>query len=191
VLTEWVDLAFNFSHHINELSFGPFYPSLTNPLDQTAATTEDHFYKYQYYLSVVPTIYTTDAKALRRLTTKYHESPSSGSDGLEAHPHRYSKKSVFTNQYAVTEQSHVVPENNVPGVFVKFDIEPIMLTIAEEWSSLPALAIRLVNVISGVLVAGGWCFQISEWAREVYGRRGRRRTDSYGMLNGGIDGKKG
>ena len=85
----------------------------------------------------------------------------------------------------------MVPENNVPGVFVKFDIEPIMLTIAEEWSSLPALAIRLVNVISGVLVAGGWCFQISEWAREVYGRRGRRRTDSYGMLNGGIDGKKG
>ncbi|KAK5124708.1 hypothetical protein LTR85_001421 [Meristemomyces frigidus] len=183
------DSSFNFSHHINELSFGPFYPSLTNPLDNTVATTDDHFYKYQYYLSVVPTIYTTDAKALRKLD-KYHESPSSGSDGLDQHPHRYSKNTVFTNQYAVTEQSHPVPENNVPGVFVKFDIEPILLTIAEEWSSVPALFIRLVNVISGVLVAGGWLFQISEWAKEFYGRRGRR-TDSFGMLNGGMDGKKG
>lgn len=90
----------------------------------------------------------------------------------------------------MTEQSHPVPENNVPGVFVKYDIEPIQLTIAEEWSSLPALFIRLVNVISGVLVAGGWLFQISEWAKEVYGRRSRR-ADSFGMLNGGMDGKKG
>ncbi|KAK5135865.1 hypothetical protein LTR08_004514 [Meristemomyces frigidus] len=181
--------SFNFSHHINELSFGPFYPSLINPLDNTLATTDARFYKFQYYLSVVPTIYTTDAKALRKID-KFHESPSSGSDGLEQHPHRYSKNTVFTNQYAVTEQSHPVPENNVPGVFVKFDIEPIQLTIAEEWSSLPSLFIRLVNVISGVLVAGGWLFQISEWAKDFRGRR-RRRTDSVGVLHGGMAGKKG
>lgn len=79
----------------------------------------------------------------------------------------------------------------MPGIFVKFDIEPIMLTIAEERSSVPSLFIRLVNVISGVLVAGGWCFQISEWAKDVWGRKGRRRTDTgFGMLNGGLD-KKG
>ena len=181
--------AFNFSHYINELSFGPFYPSLTNPLDDTVATTPDHFYKYQYYLSIVPTIYTTDAKALRAIT-KYNESPNSGSDGLEQHPKRYSKKTVFTNQYAVTEQSRPVPENSVPGVFVKFDIEPILLTIAEEWSSIPSLFIRLVNVISGVLVAGGWLFQITEWSREVAGRR-RRRAESMGVLHGGSGEKKG
>jgi endoplasmic reticulum-Golgi intermediate compartment protein 2 len=185
--------AFNFSHHINELSFGPFYPSLVNPLDSTVATTDQHFYKFQYYLSVVPTIYTTDAKSLAKLQTlsPTAESPSSGSDGLEAHPHRYSTKTVFTNQYAVTEQSHPVPENNVPGIFVKFDIEPIMLTIAEEWSSVPALFIRLVNVISGVLVAGGWAYQITEWAKEVQGRRGRRTDTGFGMINGGMDDKKG
>jgi len=192
ILLNSLALAFNFSHHVNELSFGPFYPSLTNPLDDTFATTVEHFYKFQYYLSVVPTIYTTDAKALAKLATKQYESPSSGSDGLNQHPHRYSMKTVFTNQYAVTEQSHSVPENQVPGVFVKFDIEPIMLIIAEEWSSVPSLFIKLVNVISGVLVAGGWCFQISEWAKDVRGRKGRRRTDTgFGMLNGGFDEKKG
>ncbi|EMC99010.1 hypothetical protein BAUCODRAFT_120300 [Baudoinia panamericana UAMH 10762] len=160
--------SFNFSHHINELSFGPFYPSLTNPLDNTLAATEFNFFKFQYYLSVVPTIYTTNAKALRKIT----------------------KSTVFTNQYAVTEQSRPVPENQVPGVFVKYDIEPILLMIAEERNSFPALFIRLVNVISGVLVAGGWCFQISEWAREVYGRRRGGRQDSFGMLTP-MDEKKG
>ncbi len=103
---------------------------------------------------------------------KYSESPSSGSDGMDQQPHLYSRHHVFTNQYAVTEQSHPVPENNVPGVFVKFDIEPILLTIQEEWSSIPKLFVRLVNVVSGVLVAGSWFFQLTEFAKEF--RRGRR-----------------
>ena len=162
---------------------------MVNPLDNTVATTPDHFYKFQYYLSVVPTIYTTDAKTIGNID-KHHESPSSGEDGLSQYPHRYSKHTVFTNQYAVTEQSRKIPENTVPGVFIKFDIEPIGLTIAEEWSSIPALLIRLVNVVSGLLVAGGWCFQISEWAKEIYGRKGRRQ-DSFGMLNGRHDEKRG
>jgi hypothetical protein len=70
-----------------------------------------------------------------------------------------------------------VPENNVPGVFVKFDIEPILLTIAEEWASFPKLFVRLVNVVSGVLVAGSWFFQLMEWWKDI--RRSRKsRTDS-------------
>lgn len=84
-----------------------------------------------------------------------------------------------------------MPENLVPGVFVKFDIEPILLTIAEEWSSIPALFIRLVNVVSGVLVAGGWCFQLSEWAKDS--RRAKRQDSSFGILSpgGGLDEKRG
>ena len=81
----------------------------------------------------------------------------------------------------MTEQSHQVPENMVPGVFVKFDIEPILLVIAEEWSSVPALFIRLVNVVSGVLVAGGWLFQLTEWVKDS--RRSRRQNASFGILS--------
>ncbi|KAF2774343.1 DUF1692-domain-containing protein [Teratosphaeria nubilosa] len=177
---------FNFSHVIHELSFGPYYPTLSNPLDDTFALTpteDDKFYKFQYYVSVVPTIYTIDAPALRALPATHHESPNSGSDGLSQHPKGVSRKTVFTNQYAVTEQSHPVPENYVPGIFVKYDIEPIMLMIAEEWASLPNLGIRIVNVISGVLVAGGWAYQLSEWVKGILGRR-RRSGDPFGMLNG-------
>ncbi|KAL0252243.1 hypothetical protein SLS55_010698 [Diplodia seriata] len=147
---------FNFSHQINELSFGPYYPSLTNPLDDTRSVTpteNDHFYKFQYYLSVVPTVYTDNSHT------------------------------IVTNQYAVTEQSHGVSEVSVPGVFVKFDIEPIMLTISEYNGGFLALLIRLVNVVSGVMVAGGWCFRVGEALTEFYGKR-KNRGDGLGVLHG-------
>jgi endoplasmic reticulum-Golgi intermediate compartment protein 2 len=170
-------VAFNFSHQINELSFGPFYPSLENPLDNTRATTDANFYKFQYYLSVVPTIYTEDPQLLTRLS-------ASSSSSLPTPDLFPSMRSIWTNQYAVTEQSHSVPENMVPGVFVKFDIEPITLTIAEEWGGLLALIVRLVNVISGVLVAGQWSFQLWDWANETMSRRRGRRGTDLGVLTG-------
>ena len=39
---------FNYSHHVNELSFGPHYPNLLNPLDKTSDSTDVHFMRYQY-----------------------------------------------------------------------------------------------------------------------------------------------
>jgi hypothetical protein len=158
--------AFNFSHIINELSFGPLYPSLLNPLDKTYSTTLDHFFKYQYYCSVVPTIYTRSPI------------PSPGSPST-----------IFTNQYAVTSQSHTVPERSVPGIFFKFDIEPILLTIREERGGFMALLVRVVNVVSGVLVGGGWCYQLAGWGREVVaGRRRERAGTDSGLLHGGMNG---
>ena len=162
---------FNFSHHINELSFGPFYPSLVNPLDNTVASTETNFFKFQYYCNVVPTIYTTD---VHRLSL----SPPAGESSY-VEPH-ISSSTVWTNQYSVTSQSHVVPETNVPGVFVKFDIEPILLVVTEEWGGMLALIVRLVNVVSGVLVAGTWFWQLTDWAVENWG--GARGREMMGYL---------
>ncbi|KAI9759783.1 MAG: hypothetical protein M4579_002082 [Chaenotheca gracillima] len=150
--------AFNFSHIVNELSFGAFYPSLHNPLDATIATTPDHFYKFQYYLSIVPTLY---------------KSATGG-------------RKISTNQYAVTEQSHDVGDRGIPGVFFKFDIEPVLLMVTEERGGFLAFIVRLVNVISGVLVAGGWGYQLWEM---IFGEGGllwrrRARRKSEGVLHG-------
>ena len=153
--------AFNFSHIINELSFGPFYPSLQNPLDRTFAIADKNFYKYQYYLSVVPTVYT--------------RSPNPD-------PQNPTSSTIFTNQYAVTSQSHEVNDRTIPGVFFKFDIEPILLTIREERGGFMALLVRVVNLVSGVLVGGGWCYQLFGWAREVAGRK--RKEKGVGMIHG-------
>jgi hypothetical protein len=155
--------AFNFSHIVNELSFGAFYPSLVNPLDRTVSATPNHFHRFQYFMSVVPTVYTIGS-------TSGSLSPFSSS------------RTIFTNQYAVNEQSQQIGEQNVPGIFCKYDIEPILLTIEESRDSFLRFFVKAVNILSGVLVAGHWGFTLSEWAIEVLGRRRRQKSD--GVLNG-------
>lgn len=198
--------TFNFSHLVNELSFGPRYPGILNPLDKTSDYTPLNFMRYQYFLSVVPTIFTS-----RRVSTRdgsldpaaVPQPPTldmapdmlkTDKDGVVYHVpqprSRADSKSIFTNQYAATSQSREVPANVVPGLFFKYDIEPILLIVSESRNSFLALVIRLVNVISGVLVGGGWLFQLTEWAAEVWGRRAsrRRNTGMLGVSNGDLHG---
>lgn len=169
--------AFNFSHLITHLSFGPHYPSLLNPLSATLATTPHNFHKYQYYLSVVPTVYSTSSSALRRYLS-LGSPPSLSND----------RSLVVTNQYAVTSQSHEIDERMIPGIFFKFDIEPVQLTVLEERRGLGVAMVRIINVVSGVLVGGGWCYALSGWARGVAakgkGMRGSLGGGMGGMLNG-------
>ncbi|KAI1162815.1 DUF1692-domain-containing protein [Nemania serpens] len=157
--------AFNFSHVVSELSFGPYYPSLVNPLDRTINVATAHFHKFQYFMSVVPTVYTV-----------------AGGGALSA-------KTIFTNQYAVTEQSKEVGERMVPGLFFKYDIEPILLAVEERRDGLLTLFVKIINILSGVLVAGHWAFTLSEWLREAVGRRGRSSGRSEGVIGakGGYD----
>ena len=91
-------------------------------------------------------------------------------------------RSIFTNQYAATSQSHEVSKVVIPGIFFKYDIEPILLIVSAQRSSFWGLMVRLVNVISGIVVGGGWCFQLTEWGIE--GLRKRRRGMSEGVLHG-------
>ncbi|KAK6329683.1 hypothetical protein TWF696_003553 [Orbilia brochopaga] len=145
---------FNFSHVVNELSFGEFYPKLVNPMDGVVATTEDKFYRYQYFLSVVPTTYRSRGRTLH------------------------------TNQYSVTEQGRSMSPQSVPGIFFKFDIEPIKLTITDSSTSWVYFMVRLANVVGGVMVAGGWLYKISDGVLGSFlpSRRRGLRNDHY--LNG-------
>ncbi|KAI2793227.1 hypothetical protein POX_b03279 [Penicillium oxalicum] len=164
--------VFNFSHMITELSFGPHYPNLMNPLDKTIAETENHYQKFQYFLSVVPTLYTKGRSAF----DAYTRDPSSPAV-------RKNRNAIFTNQYAATSQSTPLAESPylIPGIFFKYNIEPIMLLVSEERTGFLSLLIRVINTISGVLVTGGWVYQISGWVGEFMGKR-RRQTE--GVLTG-------
>jgi hypothetical protein len=159
---------------VSELSFGPLYPSIHNPLDSTIATTDDHFYRFQYYLSIVPTVYTRTNNPTRA---------ASADIALQA-AIRPDKNTVLTNQYAVTSQSHAVPETTVPGLFFKYDIEPILLTITDARGGFLAMLVRIVNVVSGILVGGGWIYQLWDFAQETTAGRRRRGTMGEGMLHG-------
>ncbi|KAI3538193.1 aconitate hydratase [Colletotrichum abscissum] len=144
--------AFNFSHIISEMSFGPFYPSLVNPLDRTVNLARINFHKFQYYLSVVPTVYSVGHS---------------------------SSNLISTNQYAVTEQSKETDDHNIPGIFFKYDIEPILLSVEESRDGFLQFLMKIVNVISGVLVAGHWGYTLTEWYKEVMGRRRRERNEGF------------
>lgn len=138
--------AFNFSHVVNELSFGEYYPRLENPLDGVVETTDKNFYQFQYFLSIVPTV--------------YKSSPSA--NGL------------LTNQYAVTEQGREVRHSQVPGVFFKYDIEPLSVVVTEERPGVVGFVVRCANIVGGVLVSGNWVYQVGEVLAEYASRGGRR-----------------
>lgn len=116
-----------------------------------------NFHKFQYFVSIVPTVYSVG--------------PASP----------YNDNTLFTNQYAVTEQSAEVNERVIPGIFVKYDIEPILLQIEESRDSFLVFLIKVINILSGALVAGHWGFTLSEWGKEAWGKRRRRNTGMIGV----------
>ena len=192
--------AFNFSHIVNELSFGPHYPTLLNPLDSTISTTPHHFYKYQYYLSIVPTIYTrTPTPPPTASTSASFFSPfnffpfslfvfsSKASPELRTNlpPGSSASNTILTNQYAATSHSNQINERDVPGIFFKYDIEPILVTVREERDSVLRALVRVVNVVSGVLVGGGWVYSLMGWGRDVVGAKKNGGKGSMGVLHGG------
>jgi endoplasmic reticulum-Golgi intermediate compartment protein 2 len=93
------------------------------------------------------------------------------------HPYASGSHTVFTNQYAVTEQSAEVGERSIPGIFFKYDIEPILLNVEEIRDGFLVFAIKIINVLSGALVAGHWGFTLTEWFKEVLGKRRRAQTE--------------
>lgn len=81
-------------------------------LDVTHVTFAD-FVAYQYYLRVVPTTYIA---------------PRS--------------KPLHTNQYSVTHYERQVTHQGVPGIFFKFDIEPLRLTVIQRTTTFGQFFIR-------------------------------------------------
>ncbi|SAM02357.1 hypothetical protein [Absidia glauca] len=124
----------NFTHRIDEFSFGEFYPSLVNPLDNSVEITESHFEAFQYLISVVPTTYFD-----------------------------VNSNVLLTNQYAVTDSRKAFTEQEapraVPGIFFKYDIEPISVVIREYHSSFFDFLVRLCGIIGGSVVTVGFIYR--------------------------------
>ncbi|KAK9468738.1 endoplasmic reticulum vesicle transporter-domain-containing protein [Lipomyces arxii] len=149
--------ALNFSHVIDELSFGEYYPKLENPLDGVAAIVDTHLFRYQYYISIVPTTYI-------------------GYGGRHV---------VFTNQYAVTEHPHSqVNPTRPPGIFIKYDIEPIGLTITERRVPFWQFVVRLINVLGGLVVCTGWMYPILDSVYTKWETNGSPSPTWQTMLDG-------
>ncbi|KAJ3253080.1 hypothetical protein HK103_000992 [Boothiomyces macroporosus] len=119
--------AMNFTHRVDKLSFGRHYPGLVNPLDHTHLSAATNFDNFQYYLGIVPTIY------VDKTVTFF--------GGV-----------LVTNQYAVTEFSHIVDPNKpdaLPGIFIKYNLEPISVRVTQQHTGLIQFITRTCGIIGG------------------------------------------
>lgn len=155
-----------------------------NPLDRTVNVATAHFHKFQYFMSVVPTIYSVGPTPSRRGSARSGADDYDVTEAGDATHRGTSRNTIFTNQYAVTEQSAEISEQNIPGIFFKYDIEPILLHVQETRDGLLSFTIKIVNILSGVVVAAHWGFTLSEWLKEVIGRKRRGGRSVDGMLGG-------
>lgn len=89
------------------------------------------FTAFQYFLRIVPTTY-IDSNRRTLITSQV---------SLLCH-------ALADNQYAVTEATRSFDHGRgVPGIFFKYDLEPVSITIRERTTSLYQFLIRLVGVI--------------------------------------------
>ncbi|KAL5504002.1 hypothetical protein ACEPAH_8075 [Sanghuangporus vaninii] len=129
----------NLSHVITDFSFGPYFPDMAQPLKNTFELTSEPFVAYQYFLNVVPTTY-----------------KAAGA------------KPVHTNQYSVTHYRRILEhDQGVPGIFFKFDLEPLHMTVHQRTTTFVQFLIRVVGVVGGVWCCAGWAFRISSKAIDV------------------------
>ncbi|XP_006633119.1 endoplasmic reticulum-Golgi intermediate compartment protein 2 [Lepisosteus oculatus] len=121
--------TYNFSHRIDHLSFGEEIPGIINPLDGTEKICSDHNQMFQYFITIVPT----------KLKTY--------------------KISADTHQYSVTERerviNHALGSHGVSGIFMKYDISSLMVTVTEQHMPLWQFLIRLCGIVGGIFSTTG------------------------------------
>ncbi|KAF7139960.1 hypothetical protein RHSIM_Rhsim06G0084500 [Rhododendron simsii] len=117
------------SHKINRLTFGEYFPGVVNPLDGVHWTQETPSGMYQYFVKVVPTVYTD-----------------------------VSGHTIQSNQFSVTEHfrsGQVGQLQSLPGVFFFYDLSPIKVTFTEEHVSFLHFLTSVCAIVGGVFTVSG------------------------------------
>ncbi|KAG6792485.1 hypothetical protein POTOM_001635 [Populus tomentosa] len=121
--------SYNISHRINRLAFGDYFPGVVNPLDGIQLMHETPNGVQQFFIKVVPTIY-TDIRG----------------------------RTVHSNQYSVTEhfkKSELMRLDSLPGVYFIYDFYPIKVTFKEEHTSFLHFMTSICAIIGGIFTIAG------------------------------------
>ncbi|KAL7590986.1 uncharacterized protein LOC111893969 [Lactuca sativa] len=120
--------SYNISHKINKLAFGSYYPGIVNPLDGVHWFQVSPNGMYQYFIKVVPTIYTN----IRGYT-------------------------IQSNQFSVTEhyKTPEVGRRSLPGVFFFYDLSPIKVTFTETHISFLHFMTNVCAIVGGIFTVAG------------------------------------
>ncbi|CDO97460.1 unnamed protein product [Coffea canephora] len=121
--------SYNISHKINKLAFGDSIPGVVNPLDGVHWEHETPNGMHQYFIKVVPTIY-TDIRG----------------------------RSIESNQFSVTEHfksSEAGHSRTLPGVFFFYDLSPIKVTYKEDHASFLHFMTHICAIVGGIFTIAG------------------------------------
>ncbi|KAM4676322.1 endoplasmic reticulum-Golgi intermediate compartment protein 2 isoform 1-T3 [Discoglossus pictus] len=153
--------SYNFSHRIDHFSFGEVLPGIINPLDGTEKIAADSNQMYQYFITIVPT-------------------------KLKTH-----KVYCDTHQFSVTERerviNHATGSHGVSGIFMKYDISSLMVTVTEDNMPFWKFLVRLCGIIGGIFTTTGMVHGLAEFFVDiiccrfrlgVYGRQEAGHTDA-------------
>jgi endoplasmic reticulum-Golgi intermediate compartment protein 3 len=116
---------FNTSHRINKLTFGEeFGFGHTNPLDDLEVTAKETAIMYQYFLKIVPTMYSS-----------------------------INGRIIHTNQFSVTTHQKsalaISGESAMPGVFFSYELSPLMVKFSERENSFSHFLVNVCGIIGG------------------------------------------
>lgn len=129
-LMPFQDKKFNVSHVVNKLSFGADFPGVSNPLDGIARRQKDEAGMYQYFIKVVPTMY-SDIRG----------------------------RSIASNQFSVTEHFKKgdigAGGHTLPGVFFFYDFSPLKILYTERHNSFLQFVTSICAIIGGIFTVSG------------------------------------
>ncbi|XP_009103253.1 endoplasmic reticulum-Golgi intermediate compartment protein 3-like isoform X2 [Brassica rapa] len=120
---------YNISHKVNRLAFGDFFPGVVNPLDGVQWNQEKQNGVYQYFVKVVPSIYT------------------------DVHGH-----TIQSNQFSVTEHFQKMEAGRMqspPGVFFYYDLSPIKVIFEEQHVEFLHFLTNVCAIVGGIFTVSG------------------------------------
>ncbi|XP_060520120.1 endoplasmic reticulum-Golgi intermediate compartment protein 2 [Cylas formicarius] len=123
------DVDYNFTHRINKFSFGDSSPGIVHPLEGDEQIIDNAMTVVNYFIEVVPTTVKTFLNT------------------------------VSTYQYSVKELKrpidHAKGSHGMPGIFFKYDMSALRVTVKQERDNLGMFLVRLCSIVGGVYVCSG------------------------------------
>lgn len=130
------DDRFNYSHRIQQFSFGPRLRGLVQPLEGDENIANQGSMMYQYFIQAVP----TEIESLVSASLGFHGS-------------------LRTWQYSVRFQSrqigHQFGSHGIPGIYFKYDVAPLRVRVIPDAPPLWRFVLRLCAICGGVYTSAG------------------------------------
>ena len=139
------DPSINFSHKVHKFSFGPRLPDskhVNNGMEKGKEIYVKELHSFNYFVSIVPINY----KSLTAKTNSYQHSVS-----------QFAKRAATT-----TSESG----NAGPGIFVRYDFDPMSLDISVARQSIRTLLVKFLGIVGGIFTLSKVIYLIVDFVLE-------------------------